>query len=299
MNSVSGSCSSNTYYDDCASVSGERVWKTGHTKRTSYIISGSSVTSCGRYRTESACNNCFGGSCVTTASTNYGGSTVTYSVISSSGKVASLPVNSDIVGSCENICTNTDGELVSATGETTCGDIGGWLVVNDSYDETCAVKQTCQEVEVKVGCEGSDMGSVAGTYRPLSPSSDECSSSVDRSRSIYKKSGSTDIYLFYAGSEWKFLKSFCSNLFVTGAAYFDGGDEPYLNAESRIQCYDGGNGSDKSYYYTDFSIQCKKKSGSSGTKLIPGSSGAKGRHQARFKFISLMTVITVVVMYAL
>lgn len=321
--SVSGSCSYNTYFDDCSSVSGERVWKTGHSQRTSYIISGNTVTSCGRYRRESACSVCFAEKCTSTTSEQYGGTTVTYSVVPKQGQVASLSVGgADITGSCENVCTNNNGELASSTGETTCGSIGGWLVVNDDYDEACATKQTCQEIEVKEGCEGSQMGSVTGTYQPLSPSSNECSS-VDQSRSIYKKKGSVDIYLFYTGSEWKFLKSFCSDIFVTGAAYFDAGDEPYLDADDRIQCYDGGNGSDKRYDYTDFSIQCKKTNGSSGSGSGsgPGSgfsqgssddsnmtpydddtygktSGVKRGHDAnRLKFIALAVISAVYTVY--
>jgi len=256
------------------------------------------VISCTRSRTDSACHHCLPGfSCTSTTSTTYSGSIVTYSIVRDYGgsSIASLPLYYKPSDGCSDVCTS-DGSLYSPSGQSCPSLTGGWLVVNDDYDDTCAVQDTCEELVVKEGCEGSYMGSVAGTYRPYT--ADWCTD--DQSRTQYY-SQSLDKYLFHSGNgeEWQF-SSFCSDYFTTNVAYFDGGDEPYLNAEDRIQCYDGGYTSNKKYDYTDFSIECKKKSGGGlpGKGLSTGNGGPESaawtyQMSAGAKIMSLVAIVVV------
>ena len=99
---------------------------------------------------------------------------------------------------------------------------------------------------MKEGCEGSYMVSITGIYRLVDLTKvDECQG-VDQSRCVYEKvKGDSVTYLFYSKPQWKFLKEMHSDLFTTNAVYFEAADEPLLNHKDRLECYDGGFGSNK------------------------------------------------------
>merc|ERR1712232_648656 len=107
--------------------------------------------------------------------------------------------------------------------------------------------------------------------------SDECGNLDDTSHSRYKKvsggNGST-YYLFRDGSEWRFQKTDCTDSpYFNSRGTFEAGDEPFLDAEDTVGCYDGGYGSDRRYTYTDLSMECQKFADESSYNIF-GSSGA-------------------------
>lgn len=274
INSAGSGCSWNTYYEKCTVSGGTgSIFYNSGSKGPSYNISsdGKTVTYCSRYRRDSVCVSSFTGT--TTTSTIYSGVRITYNVVYNPSKVAAIYLSEDQSDECSGVCTlaSSPGQLVYPTDpKSKCDNYpGDWTAVHDSYYDTCAPpKETCEELVVSQGCEDSET-SIVGTYRPT----DECNSfdNVDTTRSVYYSS-SPDKYLFYrtGQNEWVF-SSGCSSLFYK--AFLDAGNEPYLDTDEDVQCYDGGFGSDKRYTYTDIAMKCKKKSTNSGDGGFLGSGG--------------------------
>ena len=267
-NTASNGCSSNTFYDDCPGVTGTRVYTSSisgpSNKGPCYVLNGNTVTYCGRWRRESNCvtsNNA--GSTVTTP-TEYGASTRVQRVVASTTELSVLPVSRTLSGACSGVCVDPNDAsnlIFPLQASSTCAVSGAWVAVNDHYDDVCAVQQTCNRLVVNQGCEGTGTGSLAGTYRPLANPAAECNGDyVDLTRSVYVNDDN-DKYLFYRATqdEWVF-NSFCSSL-GNSKGYFDGGNEPFLNTEAEIQCYDEGFGSSKSYDWTTLELSCTEQSG--------------------------------------
>mmetsp|Transcript_7595 Transcript_7595/g.11601 ORF Transcript_7595/g.11601 Transcript_7595/m.11601 type:complete len:330 (+) Transcript_7595:103-1092(+) len=260
-NTAGNGCSSNTYYDRCDDVDGERVWASDVGK-DSYILSTNSITYCGRYRTTSSCilSNALG--TTTSTSTSYGGVTRMETLVGSDG-VSSINLGRKIPGACTSGCTDPiTGKIKTALPDETCKIIAGnWRAMNDNYKEMCAVKQTCNKVEVLQACEGTETKSLAGIYVPA-PSSECTSSDVDQTRSKYMKEGREEVYLYFNGSRWTFRRAFCAGIGVSTGS-FDAGSEPFNNPGSSVRCYDGGYGSNKDYRSTTLELRCVEKSSSS------------------------------------
>jgi len=279
-NTASGGCSTNRYFDDCPNIAGTRVYRNQNTaaKGESYILNGDSVTYCGRWRTESTCVLGDGSSTTSNAQTNYGGTTTTYQLNTKVNDIATLSLIGELDQACDGVCTNpqdfTDLRFLLDP-PSSCLFSNGWTAVNDDYDEVCAVKETCDELVIGQGCEDTYRGSVAGTYRPLSPSEIHCSdSSYDATRSFYAsdegEDRSTKTYIFYDSGHWE-VTGLCGLPPIT--AYFDAtGDEPYLGAENEIRCYDGDGG----YTSTPFQISCVKISGSGGGEGLGDTGSGNG-----------------------
>jgi len=257
INSAGSGCSWNTYYESCYVYGGTVVF-TGQARGASYSVNGQTVTYCSRYKRISFCTS----NGLSTTSTSYGGVKITYNLVADAGEVAALYLSNDLSDACTGVCTDTDGKLsFPVDSKSSCDSYsGGWAAVNDNFDDTCAPpKETCTELVVSKGCEDTETH-IVGTYYPTS----KCSSSADadQTRSIYHSSD-VDKYLFYRSSQddWVFSPS-CSDWFVR--AYLEAGNEPYVNADSEVDCYDGGYTSNKRYTYTTFAINCKSVSSSSG-----------------------------------
>jgi len=272
--SAGNGCSTNTYYETCSDVAGTQVGK--------WILNGDEVTYCGRYRAESNCNLCNSLGCTITTPVNFGGSTITYRVVSSSSGFASLAIDDDDWNTpCSGVCTDPNNELrFLAEPATTCTVAQGWVAVSDNYDEPCTNQAACQELEVKRACEGSSTGSKAGIYRPSS-----CSSySV---RTVYERVDGGQ-YILHNGNQWIF-NSFCSELSPV-KGYFDAGNEPYQSPEAEVECFEGGYGDNKDYSYYPLEIICKKRAGNG-----VGSWSASNVLKARLSFTAIAVLAVFVV----
>jgi hypothetical protein len=253
-------------------VAGTRVYTT-NSSGPFYILNGTFVTFYGRYRRQSYCAKCNNLGCNVTTPAAYGGSTTTSRLVSSN-QVAALKLSQTLNDACTGVCTDPSDVhnlVFPLQPRSQCEHAHGWLAVNDDYDEVCAVNEPCEELEVVQGCDGTKTSSVPGIYKPLSDLSDCSNSAVDKTRSVYAKDGGTK-YLYYDDSRDKWVfNSFCSDLGVSQGSFW-AGNEPYLNTDEDVSCWDGGYGGNKNYEWTPLQLKCNNKSG--------GSSNGKGLKSA-------------------
>lgn len=252
QNSAGNGCSWNMYYESCAGNGGTVVYKK-ESNGPSYNLNGNTVTYCSRYRRISSCTQ----SGTSIASTSYGGSKVTYELVSDSNAIAQLSILRELSDSCQGVCTDPSTALAFPLDSRANCEVGsGWVSVNDDFEKACASAAVCADLNVLKGCESAQKD-IVGKYAPLSDLSGCSASDVDKTRSVYFSSASNK-YLFYhtTKNEWIFNK-FCSDL-APISAFLEAGEEPYLDTGARVECYDGGSGSSKRYADTDIVIQCNK-----------------------------------------
>mmetsp|Transcript_11788 Transcript_11788/g.24179 ORF Transcript_11788/g.24179 Transcript_11788/m.24179 type:complete len:213 (+) Transcript_11788:1709-2347(+) len=145
---VGNGCSTRTYYDDCAGVTGTRIDTTAG--GPFYILKGDRVTYCGRFRLESNCQTCNSLGCTVTNPISYGGTTQTSEIVTSGSnendEIASLSLLREEKNACTGVCTNINDRndlLFPLEPPSECTVGHGWVAVNDDYDNICVTQDTC------------------------------------------------------------------------------------------------------------------------------------------------------------
>lgn len=183
-------------------------------------------------------------------------------------------MSNTITSTCGQRCTTSNSCFRDFKTKDTCNaqDNCKWQLDDDDggvYEEPASGSNfgTCSSIRLSNACDGTDMGSIGGLYKPVA------GTSCGGSPMFGTDDGEWEMYYSSSSEKW-YVGKFCGDCSCL---------DPYITSFSdanpgSVSCWDGGSGSSKSYDYDDVSVTCNGGSSSSSGSSNYGSSSSSSSY---------------------